>query len=94
MLSVKAAAAGDIFCLLPGASLANVSPAFMRQMDTGILLSYQGHTSTGHSLPRLSHRWWGPGPKTRPKKKNGILRISASRGFRKIIICHVFGEKN
>ena len=25
--------------------------------------------------------------------ENGIFGISASRGFRKIIICHVFGEK-
>ena len=27
------------------------------------------------------------------KKENGIFGISASRGFRKVIICHVFGEK-
>ena len=28
------------------------------------------------------------------KNENGIFGISASRGFRKIIICHVFGDKN
>ena len=27
------------------------------------------------------------------KPKNGIFRISVSRGFRKYIICHVFGEE-
>ena len=27
------------------------------------------------------------------KNENGIFGISASRGFRKVIICHVFGEK-
>ena len=27
------------------------------------------------------------------KKENGIFGISASRGFRLVIICHIFGEK-
>ena len=27
------------------------------------------------------------------KKENGIFGISASRGFRKVIICHIFAEK-
>ena len=27
------------------------------------------------------------------KNENGIFGISASRGFRKVIICHTFGEK-
>ena len=34
-------------------------------------------------------------PQTRRKKEieNGIIEISTSRGFRKVIICHVFGGK-
>ena len=31
--------------------------------------------------------------KSAKKNENGIFGINASRGFRKIIICHVFGEK-
>ena len=27
------------------------------------------------------------------KIENGIFGISVSRGFRKVIICHIFGEK-
>ena len=43
-------------------------------------------------LPRLTpgpRRW--PGPEIRQKNENGIFGISASRGFRKFIICHAFG---
>ena len=34
-------------------------------------------------------RW--PGSKNRKKNENGIFGISASRGFRQVIVCHVFG---
>ena len=45
-------------------------------------------------LPRLTPgRRRSPGPKIRAKNENGIFGISASRGFRKVIICHIFGEK-
>ena len=32
--------------------------------------------------------------KSATMNENGTFGISVSRGFRKVIICHIFGEKN
>ena len=45
----------------------------------------QNPTETDHQAPEVARtRKWA-------KNENGIFGISASRGFRKVIICHVFG---
>ena len=49
--------------------------------------SIEGPTETDPRAPGVTRA-----QKMAKKNEDGILGISTSRGFRKVIICHVFGE--